>query len=142
VSGLGMAAIRTHMAVSGRLVTRCRAWGPYLQEVARRSCPAVEPGHYYGVDVGLFRPATPDERRALRDKHDLPKAAFLIFLASRVSHEKDPETALRGVALARSRGLPAVLLNLGGGFRDFLDLARRLNLPDHERWVLGRPAQH
>jgi len=72
----------------------------------------------------------------------LPTDAFLILLSSRISHEKDPETVLRATALARSRGVNAVLLNLGGGYRDFTKLAKQLGLPDVDRWVLGRPAVH
>ncbi|MCC6235350.1 MAG: glycosyltransferase [Verrucomicrobiales bacterium] len=141
-AALGRAVIRTLLALNGRLVTRCLAWGPYLQTVARRSCRHVEPGHYYGIDTHLFRPASESERAELRARHHLPHDAFLALAASRVSHEKDPESALRGAALARSLGLNLVLLNLGGGYREFLDLARQLGLPDCERWVIGRPAQH
>jgi glycosyltransferase involved in cell wall biosynthesis len=35
-----------------------------------------------------------------------------------------------------------VLINLGGGYRDFLKLAGELRLPDAERWVMGRPPAH
>jgi glycosyltransferase involved in cell wall biosynthesis len=35
-----------------------------------------------------------------------------------------------------------VLLNLGGGYQDFLALARALDLPAADSWVLGRPAAH
>ena len=35
-----------------------------------------------------------------------------------------------------------MVLNLGGGYQDFLRLARELSLPDAEQWVLGRPAVH
>jgi len=66
----------------------------------------------------------------------------LIFLSSRISHEKDPETVLRATSIARQQGLNAVLLNLGGGYKDFIKLAEELHLPDAERWVLGRPAAH
>src|SRR4029450_3384991 len=68
--------------------------------------------------------------------------AFLIVLASRISHEKDPETVLRAVAAARARGLNAVLLNLSGGFEQFLALAHSLGLADSTSWVLARPAVH
>ena len=47
---------------------------------------------------------------------------------------------MRAVSIARRNGLDAILLNLGGGFRDFLKLAHELGLPDVERWVIGRPA--
>jgi D-inositol-3-phosphate glycosyltransferase len=90
----------------------------------------------------VFTPATDAERRALRARHDLPADRFIVFLASRISHEKDPETVLRAVAQARERGLDAVLMNLSGGYRAFLDLAHSLNLQDAERWVIGRPAAH
>jgi glycosyltransferase involved in cell wall biosynthesis len=36
----------------------------------------------------------------------------------------------------------AVLLNLGGGWRDFLELANRMGLRDSDHWVIGRPAAH
>ena len=57
--------------------------------------PATDAGFYYGVDVTTFHPATADERTALRRQLALPVDAFLILLASRMSHEKDPETVLR-----------------------------------------------
>jgi glycosyltransferase involved in cell wall biosynthesis len=138
----GDAVIRALMAVNGRLATTWVALGPYLRGVARRHTPRVGSWAYYGVDTAAFRPATPAERHDLRARHGLPAGCFLILLASRVSHEKDPETALLATHLARERGLRAVLLNLGGGYREFLELARRLSLPDPESWVMGRPAAH
>ena len=90
-----------------------------------------------------FRPADADERSRLRRRLDLPHDKFLIVLSSRISHEKDPETVLRAVAIARERGLDAVLLNLGGGHREFLALAARLGVDDRDAsWVLARPAVH
>lgn len=138
----GRIFIRTATAINGRLATRCLAMGPYLRNVAARFCPRTEIGLYYGVDVDRFRPADEKERTALRHRFDLPTDRFVILLSSRISHEKDPETVLRATALARSKGLDVVLINLGGGYRQFLDLARELSLPDAERWVLGRPAVH
>jgi glycosyltransferase involved in cell wall biosynthesis len=139
---LGEAVIRTLMTVNGRLASRCLAMGPYLRDVAAPYCPRTALGLYYGVDTTFFRPADDAERAALRRTHDLPVDRFLIFLSSRISHEKDPETVLRATALARSRGLDAVLVNLGGGYREFLALARALALPEAEQWVIGRPAAH
>ena len=136
------AVIRLLMTVNGRLATRAIALGPYLQEIARRYSSHTEHGAYYGVDMGFFTPATDAERTALRAAHDLPADAFVIFFSSRMSHEKDPETVLRATALARAEGLNAVLLNLGGGYKDFLALAASLGLPDASQWVLGRPAAH
>src|SRR5262249_17289372 len=64
------------------------------------------------------------------------------FRRSRISHEKDPETVLQATSIARSKGLDAVVINLGGGYKEFLDLAHELRLPDAEHWVLGRPPAH
>jgi glycosyltransferase involved in cell wall biosynthesis len=130
------------LRLNGRLATGWLAMGPYLRDIGRRYCRRTEIGLYYGVDTDFFRPATADERRDLRRRRDLPADAFLIFLSSRISHEKDPETVLQATHLARQRGLNAVLLNLGGGYKDFLDLAARMGLPDPSAWVIGRPAAH
>jgi glycosyltransferase involved in cell wall biosynthesis len=139
---LGEAAIRGMMTFNGRLATRSVALGPYLREIAARYSARTDTGLYYGVDTSLFTPADADERRRLRVKQNLPADAFLIFFASRVSHEKDPETVLRAAAIARAGGLNAVVLNLGGGYREFVALADPLGLKDASSWVLGRPAAH
>jgi glycosyltransferase involved in cell wall biosynthesis len=139
---LGELVMRQLMSVNGRRVTRCAAWGPYLQAIASRYCPRVEPGHYYGVDTSYFRPAGAGEKAELRRRHGLAEGRFLILFPSRVSHEKDPETVLRATAQLRERGVDAVLLNLGGGYEDFLRLAAELRLPDAAEWALGRPAMH
>ncbi len=143
VSWLGSTLIRTLVAVNGRLTTRCLALGPYLRDIALQWCARTETGLYYGVDVQHFRPAEAAERSRLRRELDLPRDKFLVVLSSRISHEKDPETVLRAVALARDRGLDAILLNLGGGYREFLALAASLGF-DREAasWVLARPAVH
>lgn len=138
----GEAVIRALMTANGRLAARCLAMGPYLRDVAARYCRRSEVGLYYGVDTDFFRPADDEERAALRARRELPQDKFVIFLSSRISHEKDPETVLRATATARARGLDAVLINLGGGYRDFVELAKTLNLPDSEEWVMGRPAAH
>ena len=139
---IGEAVIRFLMTVNGALATRCLCMGPYLRDVAAHYSPRAEVGLYYGVDTAAFRPASGQERAELRRKRDLPQDKFIVFLSSRISHEKDPETVLRATALARKKGLDAIIINLGGGYKDFLKLARDLNLPDPDQWVLGRPAAH
>jgi glycosyltransferase involved in cell wall biosynthesis len=141
-SWLGAAVIRGLVTMNGRLSTRCLAMGPYLRDVASKWSPRVEIGLYYGVDVERFRPAGDAERRQLRDRLDLPRDKFLIVFASRISHEKDPETVLRAVASARARGLDAALLNLGGGHREFLALPSQLGIRDAYAWAIGREAVH
>jgi glycosyltransferase involved in cell wall biosynthesis len=138
----GEAAIRLLLTLNGSLAARCVALGPYLQEVASRSCARTERGYYYGVDVSTFHPATAEERTALRRRLGLPLDKFLVVLASRISHEKDPETVLEAVARVRARGLDAVLLNLGGGYEHFVALAESLGVSEPSQWVVGRPAAH
>lgn len=138
----GEAFIRFAMQVSGRLATTALGMGPYLRDIAGRISRRTGIGGYYGVDTDAFTPVSPQDRRALRERHDLPVDRFIIFFSSRISHEKDPETVLRAVSRVRSQGLDAVVLNLGGGYRDFLNLARELGYTDAEEWIIGRPAVH
>jgi len=139
---VGGAVIRLLHAINGRLTTRSLALGPYLLEQVQRICARTEAGYYYGVDTTVFRPVDPDERAAVRRRLELPADKFLIVLGSRISHEKDPETVIEAVSLARERGLEAVLLNLGGGYQRFLDLATAIGVHDATRWVYARPAVH
>jgi D-inositol-3-phosphate glycosyltransferase len=138
----GEAFIRFAMNVSGRLGTTALGMGPYLTNVAARSSRHSVVGCYYGIDTQLFKPVCPEQRRVLRKRHNLPENQFVIFFSSRISHEKDPETVLRAAARVRAEGLDAVLLNLGGGYQEFVDLAARLQLPDAREWIIGRPAVH
>ena len=138
----GELAIRALLRVNGAMAAGCVALGEYLRGLASRYCRRCELGLYYGVDTDAFRPADAAERAALRARLDLPARRFVIVLSSRISHEKDPETVLRAVAIARSRGLDAWVLNLGGGHQAFLDLARGMALPEVDAWVSARPAVH
>jgi glycosyltransferase involved in cell wall biosynthesis len=138
----GEAFIRAAMTISGRLATTAVGMGPYLRDVAAKTSSNTTVGGYYGVDVDLFKPVTAEERRALRRRHNLPENRFLIFFSSRISHEKDPETVLRATAIARATGLDAAVMNLGGGFKDFLARAKTTGIADAEDWLIGRPAVH
>jgi glycosyltransferase involved in cell wall biosynthesis len=139
---VGEALIKSMMAVNGRLADRCLAMGPYLRDVAARYSARAEIGLYYGVDTRYFRPVAAHEKYELRLRLGLPTNRFLVVLSSRISHEKDPETVLRALSLARKHGLDAVLLNLSGNYAEFLQIARKLQLPDVEEWVIARPAVH
>ena len=140
---IGQLVIRGLLSINGKLGTRWVAVGPYLKEVCARYSRRVELGFAYGVDTDLYVPLRDEaDRVALRQQLGLPQKAFLIFLSSRISHEKDPETVLQATAAARKAGLNAVVFNLGGGFQDFLNLAQRMRLPDADQWVIGRPAAH
>jgi glycosyltransferase involved in cell wall biosynthesis len=137
----GEAFIRFCMNVSGRLATTSLGTGEFLKDLAGEYSRHPAVGYYCGVDLNLFKPADAPQRDALRARHDLPRDKFLIFFASRISHEKDPETVLRATAAARANGVDAVLLNLGGGFDRFLRLAGEMGI-DARDWVVGRPAVH
>jgi glycosyltransferase involved in cell wall biosynthesis len=138
----GEAFIRFAMFVSGGLGTTALGMGPYLRDIAGAVSRHAEIGCYYGVDTELFKPVSAECRRILRKRHELPADRFLIFFSSRISHEKDPETVLHATAAARARGLDAMLLNLGGGYEQFLRLADDLGLPEPRQWIVGRPAVH
>lgn len=138
----GEVGIRLLMTINGKLSTRCVALGAYLQELGAKYCSRVAVGAYYGVDTRFFSPVDDREKRAIRLRLGLPDDAFLVFLASRISHEKDPHTVLAAVAEARTRGLNAVIMNLSGGFHEFLALARQRYGAETAAWVIGRQAVH
>jgi glycosyltransferase involved in cell wall biosynthesis len=141
-SALGEVLIRSLLTVNGRLASCCLAVGPYLQHICQHSYRNVQAALAYGVDTQWFRPVTHAQRLEFRQRLDLPKEKFIVLLSSRISHEKDPETVLRAISLARAKGLDAIVLNIGGGYREFLNLARNMGLRESEQWVLGRPAVH
>jgi glycosyltransferase involved in cell wall biosynthesis len=136
------AFLASAMRVTGALSSAVVTTGPYLKDMASRVAARVFEGYYCGIDTRLFTPVSADARARLRTRLQFPEEQFVILFPSRISHEKDPETVLRAAAMARARGLDAVVMNLGGGFQDFLACARGLGLPDCDEWVIGRPAVH
>lgn len=142
VAALGQSLIQILMTINGSLARGCIALGPYLEEIARKYSGNVSCGLYYGVDTDLYRPCTPELKASLRRQLALPRDKFLILFSSRLSHEKDPETVLQATAIARQRGLDCAVVNLSGEYRSFVELARKLGIPDAEEWVIGRPPAH
>jgi glycosyltransferase involved in cell wall biosynthesis len=130
------------MRVTGALSSAVVTTGPYLERIAAQLAARVFEGYYCGIDTALFTPVPLEQRARLRQRLHFPAGKFVILFPSRISHEKDPETVLKATALARSRGLDAVVMNLGGGFQDFLRCAHGLGLPGCDEWVIGRPAVH
>jgi glycosyltransferase involved in cell wall biosynthesis len=51
-----------------------------------------------GVDAAAYRPAGPEERRALRERHDLPADGFLGAFVGRLHPVKDVDTLLGAAA--------------------------------------------
>jgi glycosyltransferase involved in cell wall biosynthesis len=134
--------LESAMRVTGALSSAVVTTGPYLKDMAKRLAARVFEGYYCGIDTSLFKPVTPEQRASLRERLQFPPGKFVILFPSRISHEKDPETVLKATEIARGRGVDAVVMNLGGGFQDFLACARSLGLRDCEEWVIGRPAVH
>jgi glycosyltransferase involved in cell wall biosynthesis len=134
--------LATAMKVTGALSSAVVTTGPYLGAMAARLASRVFEGYYCGIDTSLFKPVSDEHRARLRERLEFPAGKFVILFPSRISHEKDPETVLKAVAMSRERGLDAVVMNLGGGFQDFLACARGLGLPGCEEWVIGKPAVH
>jgi hypothetical protein len=61
--------------------------------------------------------------RTLRERLDLPRDAFPDRALEPHQPREGSRDRLQAVAFARARGLNAVLLNLGGGYREFQALA-------------------
>jgi len=70
-----------------------------------------------GVDTDRFRPLTPDERAAARERHGLPVDAPVVLGVSRLVPRKGFDTAIRAVQLLQAK-VPDVVLAIAGGGRD------------------------
>jgi hypothetical protein len=85
---LGEVAIQALKLTSAKLASCCIALGPYLTGLVARYGCRTEAGFYYGVDTDLYHPVTRAERLQLRTKLGLPHDKFIVFLSSRIAHEK------------------------------------------------------
>jgi glycosyltransferase involved in cell wall biosynthesis len=56
-----------------------------------------------GVDLRRFHSVESDERRALREKHNLPVDAILLGTTGRATEQKDPVTLYRGLLAAMEK---------------------------------------
>jgi glycosyltransferase involved in cell wall biosynthesis/SAM-dependent methyltransferase len=97
----------------------------HLRDVVRRY-DARHPVHIipvYGVDLAHFT-ATADRAHA-REMRGLPSTGTFIFNSSRVAPEKDVLTLIDAFTLLVAEGRDVYLLHRSGGFREFLEHARR-----------------
>jgi glycosyltransferase involved in cell wall biosynthesis len=140
VSLAGQTFIRFLLALNGRMATRCLAVGPYLATQTRRHSRSVTMCQAHGVDTTLFHPVSSRRKLRLRKANNLPVDGFIVFFASRISHEKDVETFLQAVALLRESGLPAYALSCSGNPGAILQTADDLNLSNWHQWLIARPA--
>jgi glycosyltransferase involved in cell wall biosynthesis/4-amino-4-deoxy-L-arabinose transferase-like glycosyltransferase len=67
-----------------------------------------------GVDLDRFRPATPDERRRLRDELGLPRDAIMILFIGFFSRQKSPDVLFDAWARMVARGDTSSILVLVG----------------------------
>jgi len=139
---LGLTVIKILLMINGRLVSACLSAGPYLHAVAKKDCPKSRIAEFFGVNTERFRPTTREDKNALREKWNLPTDKFIIFLSSRMTHEKDPETVLKSVYEIRKRGIDAILINLSGDYEKFIHAANSFGLEDSKDWIIGKPAVH
>ena len=123
--------IRDEMPVHGIVSSRPRR--PLFQ--------SNRPGLYYGVDTGLFRPSRRPARRFAQGTQPASRKIHHFSFQPHQPRER-PRDRASGRGSCRQKGLNAVVINLGGGFQDFLNLARQLVGNDADSWVLGRPAAH
>ncbi|HWX54084.1 MAG TPA: glycosyltransferase family 4 protein [Verrucomicrobiae bacterium] len=92
----------------------------------------------YGVDTRVFR--LPDRpRREIKARRSLPTEGALLFFSSRIAPEKDAGTLLAALHLLVDRGRKVKILHRSGGFRTFLEHARRFAVDQH---VIATDAVH
>lgn len=82
------------------------------------------------VDTARFKPASPDEKSALRARLGLPRDALLLGTVGRLAFQKDPLTLYRAFALASAEAPNLWLHHLGEGEldADCAQLARDLGI--------------
>lgn len=92
----------------------------------------------YGVDRKIF--CLPDRpKHEIRAQRLLPLEGSLIFFSSRIAPEKDADTLLAAVRLLVERGRKVKILHRSGGFRTFMEYARRFGVEEH---VIATDAVH
>ncbi|MFA6236626.1 MAG: glycosyltransferase family 4 protein [Bacteriovorax sp.] len=136
---VGVSVIRLLLFLNSKLTKSWIILGPYLESLYKNKCSHYSLGQYYGVDVNYFKPAT-ISKIEIRNKLKLPISGFLVFFSSRVSHEKDPDSVLKAVNELNKEGHEVSLLNLSGNYQEMIDLAKKLNLVNYDKWLIACPA--
>ena len=129
-SRAAQAAIAALGWVNGRIGHGYIVLSRYLAAVCARYAPAarVEVIPVYGVDVERF--VERGDRAAIRRQQGLPAAGAILFSSSRVAPEKDTATLLDAVAALAREGRDIHLLHRSGGYRAFVEEARRRGIAD------------
>jgi glycosyltransferase involved in cell wall biosynthesis len=124
-SGAALSAIHLLGRLNGIVGQGYIVLSRYLRDVVRQY-DGRHPVHIipvYGVDPTHFKPGT--DRELAREARGLPAAGAIVFNSSRVAPEKDVPTLIDAFKLLVAEGRDVHLLNRSGGFREFLDCARR-----------------
>jgi len=119
-------ALRLIAGVNARIGQQYCVLSEYLASVVRShgSTLRTDTVPVYGVDTIQFRPPV-ETRSDIRLQAGLAPGVPLIFFSSRVAPEKDSETLLEAVRILRDEGQLVAILHRSGGYREFLELARR-----------------
>ena len=90
-----------------------------------------------GVDTALFRPGTPEEKVAARERLGIPRGAFVIGGIGRLVEQKNFSLFLEVVSRLFSRNADAVAVLAGTGplEGDLMNQAARLGIRDRVRFV-------
>jgi glycosyltransferase involved in cell wall biosynthesis len=124
-SGAVLTAIHLLGRLNGILGQGYVVLSRHLRDVVRRY-DERHPIHIipvYGVDLAHFESRI--DRAQARAMRGLPAAGAIVFNSSRVAPEKDVAALIETFKLLVAEGRDVYLLNRSGGFREFLDYARR-----------------
>lgn len=98
---------------------------------------------YHGIDTERFAPATPEEKKAIRDQYPELEGKKIIFHPARMGKAKGCHVSVRALDLVRRQFPTAVLAMAGSGnivdwcrhqpkeIKEITDLINELNLQDH-----------
>lgn len=135
-----LATLRAVARLNAALGQRYVVLSEHLADVVRRhggKLP-VEVIPVYGVDTRLFAPPV-EKRSVLKARLGLPTEGAVIFFSSRIAPEKDSETLLAAVRVVVDRGRNVWVLHRSGGYRAFLEDARRFGVAER---VIASDAVH
>lgn len=121
--------LRVLARLNARLGQQYLVLSEHLADVVRAhgTRRPIEVVPVYGIDTERFSPAR-ESKRAIRERLGLPLDGSLIFFSSRVAPEKDAETLLAAMRALLEEGHDLWLLHRSGGYRAFLEEARRFGV--------------
>lgn len=123
--------VRAGVALRNLMLCDADAFVAMSRRIAAELAEAGVPPHKialipHGVDLARFRPATPAEKAALRERLGLPAAAFIATYTGRLLRGKGLETLLDAFSAARARAALLHLLLVGSGAGQSLSVEKTL----------------